>query len=164
MATADVVRSYKNLTNLERAFRCLKTLDLQILPICYRTEARVVRAHLFLCRLSYNLEWHLRRALAPLLFDDEDLHAHRARRHPVLPAEVSESGKRRKTKRRTDDGLPIQSFATLVAEMATCARHECRAASDPDDPRLQRLTEPTPLQRRALELVSTFPVETKAGS
>ena len=111
-----------------------------------------------------NLEWHLRRALAPLLFDDEDPHAHRARRHPVLPVEVSESGKRRKTKRRTDDGLPIQSFATLMAEMATCARHECRAASDPDDPRLQRLTAPTPLQRRALELVATFPVETKAGS
>ena len=163
LPTADVVRSYKNLTNVERAFRSLKTVDLQIRPIRHRAEARV-RSHLFLCLLSYYVEWHLRRALAPLLFDDEDLDAHRARRDPVLAAQPSAAAKRKKTERRTKDGLPIQSFHTLMAEMGTRARHQCRTASDPDGPRLQRMTEPTPLQRRAMELIQAFPVTTKAAS
>ena len=158
LATADVVRSYKNLTNVERAFRSLKTVDLQIRPIRHRAETRV-RSHLFLCLLAYYVQWHLRRALAPLLFDDEDLEAHRAQRDPVLKAEPSASGKRKKTKRETEDGLPLHSFKTLMAEMATRARHQCRTASDPDGPTLQRLTEPTTLQRRALELVKVFPVD-----
>ncbi len=158
LATADVVRSYKNLTNVERAFRSLKTVDLQIRPIRHRAETRV-RSHLFLCLLAYYVQWHLRRALAPLLFDDEDLEAHRAQRDPVLKAEPSASAKRKKTKRKTEDGLPLHSFKTLMAEMATRARHQCRTASDPDGPTLQRLTEPTTLQRRALELVKVFPVD-----
>ena len=158
LATPDVVRSYKNLTNVERAFRSLKTVDLQIRPIRHRAETRV-RSHLFLCLLAYYLQWHLRRALAPLLFDDEDLDVHRARRDPVLKAESSASAKRKKTKRETEDGLPLHSFKTLMAEMATRARHQCRTASDPDGPTLQRLTEPTTLQRRALELVKVFPVD-----
>ena len=162
LPTPEVVRSYKNLTNVERAFRCLKTVDLQIRPIRHRAERRV-RAHLFLCLLSYYVEWHLRRALAPLLFDDEDLEAHRARRDPVLRAEPSASAKRKKSKRQTEDGLPIHSFATLMAELGTRARHQCRMASDPDGPRLQRVTEPTLLQRRAMELVRTFPVQTKSS-
>ena len=157
LPTAEVVRSYKNLTNVERAFRSLKTVDLQIRPIRHRTETRI-RSHLFLCLLSYYVEWHLRRALAPLLFDDEDLEAHRARRDPVLAAQPSESAKRKKTKRRTEDGLPIQSFATLMAELGTRARHRCRTASNPEGPTLQRLTEPTLLQQRAMELVKAFPV------
>ena len=157
LPTAEVVRSYKNLTNVERAFRSLKTVDLQIRPIRHRTETRI-RAHLFLCLLSYYVEWHLRRALAPLLFDDEDLEAHRAQRDPVLAAQPSESAKRKKAKRRTEDGLPVQSFATLMAELGTRARHRCRTASDPEGPTLQRLTEPTLLQHRALELVKAFPV------
>ena len=95
LATADVVRSYKNLTNVERAFRSLKTVDLQIRPIRHRAETRV-RSHLFLCLLAYYVQWHLRRALAPLLFDDEDLEAHRAQRDPVLKAEPSASAKRKK--------------------------------------------------------------------
>ena len=156
LATPDVVRSYKNLTNVERAFRSLKTVDLQIRPIRHRAETRV-RSHLFLCLLAYYVQWHLRRALAPLLFDDEDLEAHGARRDPVLKAEPSASAKRKKTKRETEDGLPLHSFKTLMAEMATRARHQCRTASDPDGPRLQRLTEPTTTQQRALELVKVFP-------
>ena len=163
LPTAEVVRSYKNLTNVERAFRSLKTVDLQIRPIRHRTEDRV-RSHLFLCLLSYYVEWHLRRALAPLLFDDEDLDAHRAQRDPVLAAQPSASAKRKKAKRQTEDGLTIESFATLMAQMATRARHRCRAVSNPDGPKVQRLTEPTPLQRRALELVKAFPVTTRVAS
>ena len=117
------MRSYKNLTNVERAFRSLKTVDLQIRPIRHRAEMRV-RSHLFLCLLAYYVQWHLRRALAPLLFDDEDLDAHRARRDPVLKAEPSASAKRKKTKRENEDGLPLHSFKTLMAEMATRARHQ----------------------------------------
>ncbi len=128
LATADVVRSYKNLTNVERAFRSLKTVDLQIRLIRHRAETRV-RSHLFLCLLAYYVQWHLRRALAPLLFDDEDLEAHRARRDPVLKAEPSASAKRKKTKRETADGLPLHSFKTLIAAMATRARHQCRVTS-----------------------------------
>lgn len=163
LPTAEVVRSYKNLTNVERAFRSLKTVDLQIRPIRHRTEDRV-RSHLFLCLLSYYVEWHLRRALAPLLFDDEDLDAHRAQRDPVLAAQPSASAKRKKAKRQTEDGLPIESFATLMAQMATRARHRCRTVSNPEGPKVQRLTEPTPLQRRALELVKAFPVTTRVAS
>ena len=77
----------------------------------------------------------------------------------MLKAEPSASAKRKKTKRETEDGLPLHSFKTLMAEMATRARHQCRTASDPDGPTLQRLTEPTTLQRRALELVKVFPVD-----
>ncbi len=90
---------------------------------------------------------------------DHDLAADRARRDPVLKAQPSTSAKRKKTERQTEEGLPIQSFATLMAEMGTRARHRCRMASGPDGPRLQRLTEPIPLQQRALELVKVFPVD-----
>ena len=88
LPTAAVVRRYKDLTRVERAFRSLKTVDLHIRPIRHRTETRV-RAHLFLCLLAYYVHWHLRQALAPLLFDDEDLEAERARRDPVLAAQPS---------------------------------------------------------------------------
>ena len=163
LTTDDAVRNYKNLTNVERAFRSLKAVDLQIRPIRHRTEERV-RSHLFLCLLSYYVEWHLRRALAPLPFDDEYLDAHRAKRDPVRAAQPSASAKRKKSERTTEDGLPIHSFATLMAELGTRARHQCRVASDPEGPRLQRLTEATRLQKRAMELVQTFPVTTKSSS
>ena len=82
----------------------------------------------------------------------------------MLAAQPSASAKRKKAKRQTEDGLPLESFATLMAQMATRARHRCRIASDPDGPKLQRLTEPTPLQQRALELVKAFPVTTRSAS
>ena len=159
LPTAAVVRRYKDLTRVERAFRSLKTVDLHIRPIRHRVETRV-RAHLFLCLLAYYVHWHLRQALAPLLFDDEDLEAERARRDPVLAAQPSDSAKRKKGKRRTEDGLPLQSLETLMAQMGTRARHQCRLPSEPDAPCVQRLTEPTPLQQRAMELIRMFPGKT----
>lgn len=152
----EVVRRYKDLTRVERAFRSLKTVDLEIRPIRHRVEGRV-RAHLLLCLLAYYVHWHLRQALAPLLFDDEDLEAERARRDPVLAAQPSESAKRKKSKRLTGEGLPLHSLETLMAAMGTRARHRCRLPSEPDAPCIQRVTEPTPLQQRALELVRMFP-------
>ena len=159
LPTAAVVRRYKDLTRVERAFRSLKTVDLHIRPIRHRVETRV-RAHLFLCLLAYYVHWHLRQALAPLLFDDEDLEAERARRDPVLAAQPSDSAKRKKGKRRTEDGLPLHSLETLMAQMGTRARHQCRLPSEPDAPCVQRLTEPTPLQQRAFELIRMFPGNT----
>ena len=159
LPTAAVVRRYKDLTRVERAFRSLKTVDLHIRPIRHRVETRV-RAHLFLCLLAYYVHWHLRQALAPLLFDDEDLEAERARRDPVLAAQPSDSAKRKKGKRRTEDGLPLQSLETLMAQMGTRAHHQCRLPSEPDAPCVQRLTEPTPLQQRAFELIRMFPGKT----
>ena len=159
LPTAAVVRGYKDLTRVERAFRSLKTVDLHIRPIRHRVESRV-RAHLFLCLLAYYVHWHLRQALAPLLFDDEDLEAERARRDPVLAAQPSDSAKRKKRKRLTEDGLPLQSLETLMAHLGTRARHQCRLPSEPDAPCVQRLTEPTPLQQRAFELIRMFPGNT----
>lgn len=157
LSAEDTVRSYKNLAQVERAFRTLKGVDLQIRPIHHRSEDRV-RAHIFLCLLAYYLEWHLRQALAPLLFDDETLSVERQQRDPVAPAKPSASAKRKKTKRSTDDGLPVHSFTTLIAELGTRCRHRCRLKADPDTPAIDQETEPTPLQARALELIRTFPV------
>ncbi len=159
LPTAAVVRRYKDLTRVERAFRSLKTVDLHIRPIRHRVESRV-RAHLFLCLLAYYVHWHLRQALAPLLFDDEELEAERARRDPVLAAQPSASAKRKKRKRLTEDGFPLQSLETLMAHLGTRARHQCRLPSEPDAPCVQRLTEPTPLQQRAFELIRMFPGNT----
>ncbi len=156
LGAAEVVRRYKDLTQVERAFRSLKTVHLEIRPIRHRVESRV-RAHLFLCLLAYYVQWHLRQAVAPLLFDDEELETERARRDPVLAAQPSESAKRKKRKRLTEDGLPLHSLETLMTAMGTRARHQCRLPSEPDAPCVQRVTEPTPLQRRALELVRMFP-------
>ncbi len=159
LPAAAVVRRYKDLTRVERAFRSLKTVDLHIRPIRHRVETRV-RAHLFLCLLAYYVHWHLRQALAPLLFDDEELEAERARRDPVLAAQPSDSAKRKKAKRLTEEGLPLQSLETLMAHLGTRARHRCRLPSERDAPCVQRLTEPTPLQQRAIELIRMFPGKT----
>lgn len=153
----DTVRSYKNLARVEQAFRCLKTVDLLVRPIRHRDSDRV-KAHIFLCLLAYYVEWHLRKALAPLLFDDEDFAVDRQRRDPVLPAMPSASAQRKKHRRRTEDGLPVHSFETLLADLATRGRHRCRLKADPTSPQFQQLTEPTPLQQRAVELIKTFPV------
>ncbi len=153
----QAVRSYKNLAQVERAFRTLKGVDLRIRPIHHRNDTRV-RAHIFLCLLAYYVEWQMRRALAPLLFDDESLPAARNRRDPVAPAQPSAAAQRKKTQRVTDDGLPTHSFRTLMAEFATRCRHRCRLKADPDSPVIEQDTEPTLLQTRALELIRLFPV------
>ncbi len=163
LQAADVVRSYKQLTRVERAFRCLKTVDLLVRPIRHRKPDRV-RAHLLLCLLAYYVEWHLRRALAPLLFEDEDLAGWQARRDPVAAAKPHESVQAKKNARTTSDGLELHSFSTLLQALATRCRHQCRLHGDADGPTLERLTEPSALQQRALELVSTFPVESNSKS
>ena len=152
MSAEDTVRSYKNLAQVEQAFRTLKGMELCIRPIHHRGEERV-RAHIFLCLLAYYVEWHMRQALSSLLFDDEDLPVERKRRDPVAPAKASASVRKKKTDRQTEDGLPIHSFTTLMAELGTRCRHLCRLKSDPQSPAFFQDTQPTPLQTRALELI-----------
>jgi transposase len=157
LSAEDTVRSYKNLARVEYAFRCLKGVDLLVRPIRHRDELRV-KAHIFLCMLAYYLQWHLRKALAPLLFEDEELDVDRKHRDPVLPAKPSPSAQRKKLERHSDDGLPVHSFETLLAELATRSRHRCRLTSDPNSPAFEQITQRTPLQQRAFELVTAFPV------
>ena len=149
-SAADTVRTYKSLSQVERAFRCLKGIDVLVRPIRHRTEARVP-AHIFLCVLAYYVEWHMRRALAPLLFEDDDLPAARPRRDPVLPAQPSASAKAKKATHTTPDGLPVHSFESLIAELASRARNTYRLKSDDSKLTFQQVPAPTPIQRRAYE-------------
>jgi hypothetical protein len=157
LSADDTVRSYKNLAQVERAFRTLKGADLRIRPIHHRSEERV-RAHIFLCLLADYVEWHMRQALAPLLFDDQTLPVESQRRDPVPSAEPSASARRKKTERETEDGFSIHSFATLMEELGTRCHHLCRTKSDPGRPAFFQDTLPTPLQIRALELIRLLPV------
>ena len=157
LSPEDAVRDYKKLSQVERAFRCLKGEDLHIRPIFHRTDPRV-RAHIFLCLLAYYVEWHLRRAWAPLLFADEELEGERATRDPLRPAEPSASARRKKSLRRTEDGLPVHSFRSLLNDLSTLSRNTCRFREHPDTPNLFLLTDPTPLQSKALQLLHAYPV------
>ena len=152
LSAADTVRTYKSLTQVERLFRTLKGVDLRVRPIRHHTEDHV-RAHILLCTLAYYIEWHMRKSLAPLLFDDEDLDEGRKTRDPVLPASPSTAAKSKKRDLVTADGYPIHSFETLLAELATCCRNRCSMSSSPSGATFDQLTQRTPLQQRALELL-----------
>ena len=122
LTAADGVRSYKRLALVEQAFRCLKGIDLLVRPIHHRTAERV-RAHILLCLLAFYVEWHLRQAWEPLLFEDEELAVDRQRRDPVAPAQASESARLKKKTHATPEGLPVQSFRTLLAHLGTRCRN-----------------------------------------
>jgi len=156
LSAAQTVRAYKGLSQVERVFRGLKT-DLKVRPIHHRTDDHV-RAHLFLCLLAYYVEWHLRKALAPLLFADEELACERETRDPVLPAQPSRSARQKKTVRKTAEGFPIHDFHTLMELMGTRCRNRCRFNTHPDAPVVERLTEATTHQQKAFELVEMYPV------
>lgn len=160
MSAEDTVRSYKRLAQVERAIRCMKGVELLVRPIHHRTEDHV-RAHIFLCMLAYYVEYHMRNSLAPLLFDEEELDEQRSKRDPVKPAQPSGSAKRKKVVRLTSEGLPIHSFQTLMAELATRCRNRCRLKHDPSAPAFYQVTEPTRVQKKALQLLGLYPVEGK---
>jgi transposase len=157
LSAEDTVRSYKRLSEVERAFRCLKGIDLLVRPIHHRDEQRV-EAHIFLCLLAYYLEWHMRKAWASLLFEDGELSEERKRRDPILPAKPSQSAQQKKRTRKTADGFPVHSWETLMAELASRARVTYTVGSDSASPSFKQLPEPTPLQARAYELLSLLPV------
>lgn len=152
LTAPDAVRSYKSLANVERAFRCLKSVDLMIRPIRHRVEDHV-RAHVFVSVLAYYVHWHMRKRLAPLLFEDENLDELRLTRDPVAPAQASSAARRKKVERRSSDDLPLHSFKTLLDDLATRSRNTCRLGSDPNAHCFHQTTEATPLQQRAFELL-----------
>jgi hypothetical protein len=152
LAPAEVVRSYKGLAEVERAFGTFKGPELQIRPIHHRLEDRV-RAHVLLCTLAYYLTWHLREAWAPLLFKDEQPPT---APDPVAKASRSPAAERKAQTKRTHSGEPCHSYRSLIAELATLTRNTIRL---PDaQATFDKLAEPTPLQARALELVANAPV------
>jgi len=156
----EVVRSYKRLANVERAFRSLKTIELHIRPV-HHHKAERVRAHVLLCMLSYYVEWHMRRALAPILFDDDDKSAGEALRSSVVaPAQRSASAKAKAATQRTSDDRPVHSFATLLRNLATIVKNRVRPRTDGATP-FEIVTTPTPNQKHALDLLSVrlFPVK-----
>jgi hypothetical protein len=156
LATSDVVRVYKSLSQAERAFRSIKTVDLEIRPIHHRLSNRV-RAHVLLCMLAYYLEWHMRQALAPILFDDHQrAEAAAARSSIVAPAQRSKAARRKAATKRTADGLPVHSFQSLLAELATFTRNTMAMADAPHDTFLL-FPQPTPVQLRAFELLAVQP-------
>ena len=149
---AATVRSYKSLSQVERAFRCIKTVDLHVRPI-YHWLADRVRAHVFLCMLAYYLEWHMRQKLAPMLFDDTDRQAAETQRRSVVAqAQRSKSAMKKQTTGLTEDGLPVHSFQSLLADLATLARNTITTAITPHYP-LTVLTRPTPVQQKAFDLL-----------
>ena len=153
---ADCVRHYQSLSQVERAFRSMKTVDLKIRPIHHRLAERV-KAHIFLCMLAYHVEWHLKEAWCPLLFADED-QAAKAIADPVAPAQRSESARTKTARRHHGDGTPIHSFATLLAELATIVRNTCRTSTASDAPTFTVTTQSNPLQRQAMDLIGQMAV------
>jgi transposase len=148
----DTVRTYKSLGQVEQAFRCIKSVDIQVRPIRHRTEAHV-RAHIFLCMLAYYVQWHMRKALSPVLFQDDELDDDRWTRHAVAKAQPSQSAREKKCNKTTPEGWPVHSWDTLLRELATRCRNTCRSGSGKTAIRFDELTEPTPFQTYVLELL-----------
>lgn len=149
-----VVAGYKRLAQVERALRSHKTVDLEVRPIHHRRSDRV-RAHVFLCMLAYHLEWHLRRALAPILFDDHDKAAADAERASIVaPAVRSAAARRKAAGKRTDDGLPVLGFRSLIDDLATVTRNTM-AMPDHPDATFVLYPQLTPVQARAFQLLGT---------
>ncbi len=152
MQAQGVVHAYKQLSVVERAFRSYKSIDLKVRPIHHRLETRV-RAHIFLCMLAYYIEWHMRQALAPILFDDEDpIGAEAQRSSVVAPAQRSPSAQSKARKKRTPDNFPVHSFQTLLQDLATICKSHMRPKL-PGAPAFDKITIETPLQQRAFQLL-----------
>jgi transposase len=153
LSPEDTVLSYKRLAQVERAFRSLKTVDIKLRPIHHHLATRV-RAHVLICMLAYYVEWHMRRTLAPMLFDDDDKAA-AARRRKSAVAKAQRSGKadRKASTKLTQDGSPVHSFQTLLRDLATLAKNRIQPKDGSAKP-FDMLTTPTPLQQRALDLLA----------
>jgi len=157
MDSAEAVRSYKALAEVERAFRSMKTIDLHIRPIHHRLETRV-RAHIFLCMLAYYVEWHMREAWRELMFADEDLQR-KTRRDPVAAAQRSKAALEKVTTHTLSDGAQAHSFRTLLQELSTIVRNICQpSAGVTAAATFQMTTIPNQTQQRALQLLQSITV------
>ena len=157
MSSDEAVRSYKALAEVERAFRSMKTIDLHIRPIHHHLEDRV-RAHIFLCMLSYYVEWHMREAWRELMFADEDLER-KKHRDPVAAAVRSDAALEKVATRTLKDGSQVHSFRTLLEELSTVVRNTCEArVGSKKGSTFQMTTLPTAAQQRAFTLLQSITV------
>jgi hypothetical protein len=157
MSAEQLVASYKSLAQVERAFRSMKAVDLQIRPVYHWLEDRV-RAHLFLCMLAYHVEWHMRQRLAPILYADHDKAAAQAQRPSIVaPPEPSPAAKRKRARHETDQGTPLTSLRDLLRHLATMTLNSVTSPINPDYSFTVTAT-PTDLQRRAFELLGVKPI------
>ena len=155
MSTADTVRAYKGLSRAERAFRILKSIDLQIRPIFHWTSNRI-KSHVLLCMLAYYVEWHMKQALAPMLFEDHDSEAAEALRESVVaPAKRSMSAMRKIRTGKTSEGLPVHSFRTLIADLGTLTKNRIHIKST--GARFDLYANATPSQNQAFKLLGVTP-------
>jgi transposase len=146
------VRAYKDLSKVERAFRCMKTIDLRVRPIYHWLDGRI-KAHVFLCMLAYYVEWHMRRDLAPILFDDHDRESAQAKRKSIVtPSPRSKAARAKDHTKQTEDGFAVHSFRTLLADLGTLCKNRIRVANDSAN-QFYVLTNPTDEQCRALALL-----------
>ena len=152
LSSQQVVASYKSLSGVERAFRSLKTVDLQVRPIHHRLPDRV-RAHILLCMLAYYVEWHMRQLLAPILFDDDDKpQAQAARTSIVAPAQRSQAAQRKARTKQTSQGIKVHSFQTLLGDLATIVKNRIQP-KDKNIAAFDMLTQTTMIQQRAFDLL-----------
>jgi len=157
MSAEDAVRNYKSLSQVERAFRSFKAIDLNVRPIHHRLEKRV-RAHIFLCMLAYYVQWHLQEAWRSLLFFDEDQEA-KASRDPVAPAKRSPAALRKASSKTLEDSTQVHSFRTLLEHLSCVVKNVCRIPGDGSDGQtFDLVTTPDELQQRAFSLVKTINV------
>ena len=156
LSAEDAVRRYKSLGQVEQAFRCFKGVDLRVRPIRHRTEDHV-RAHIFLSMLAYYVQWHMRKALAPILFEDEELDEERWNRDPVAKVEPSRSVRSKKQRKTDSNGRPIQDFASLLENLATRCRNTCRTGEGKTVLRFEQLTELTTFQKHVFDLLELKP-------
>ena len=154
MEPEDVVRNYKRLSKVEQAFRMMKSIDLKVRPIHHHLENRV-RAHVLLCMLAYYVDWHMREALAPMLFEEDDPDGAEARRSSVVgKAQKSSSAAAKAATKRTKDGFQVQSFGTLLQHLSTIVANENRPTiKSIADQTFVTVTKPTTFQQRALDLL-----------
>ena len=151
MNSEHIVETYKSLATVERAFRCMKTIDLSLRPVYHRNEDRI-RSHVFICMLAYYVEWHMREKLRPVLFADDDQQAAEAARESIVaPAKRSESAKRKDATRRTSDDFPVQSFHDVLQDLGTLCRNRIRIPEF--DSEFEKLTLATPYQQHVLDLL-----------
>ncbi len=152
MNTENTVRAYKNLSVVERAFKSFKTLDLNVRPIHHRLANRV-RSHVFICMLAYYVEWHMRKSLAPVLFDDDDKPTADALRSSIVaPAKRSTRAQRKASTKKTDDNMPVHSFQTLLKDLATITKNRIKPKMEEAIP-FEQITQPTSLQQKILHLL-----------
>ena len=148
--TPTTVKVYKGLSQVEQAFRSYKTMDLKVRPIYHHLEGRV-KAHVFLCMLAYYVEWHIRQALAPILFDDEDDAS--MDWDGVTPVPRSKKALSKASRKKTSQNFPVHSFATLMTDLGTITLNTIRSKLEGADMTFSKITQPTPVQQKALDLL-----------